>query len=65
MNTVGAPGAYSKSAISVGAYVSTEMLKAEHSVIGKNGKSMLFTWTSRGPTIDGYTGVSICAPGEI
>lgn len=39
------------------------MLKAEHSVIGKNGKSMMFTWSSRGPTIDGHTGVTVCAPG--
>jgi hypothetical protein len=39
------------------------MLKAEHSLLGKNGKSMLFTWSSRGPTVDGSTGVSVCAPG--
>jgi tripeptidyl-peptidase-2 len=38
------------------------MLKAEHSVLG-NGKSMLFTWSSRGPTKDGYEGVTVCAPG--
>lgn len=48
--------------ISVGAYVSTEMLKAEHSII-KRGKPMLFTWSSRGPTTDGSTGVTVCAPG--
>ena len=63
VETVGAPGGYLNSVISVGAYVSSEMLKAEHSVLGKNLKSMLFTWSSRGPSVDGNHGVSVCAPG--
>lgn len=50
METADAPGGYGNSAISVGAYVSTDMIKAEHSLIG-NGSSMLFTWSSRGPTL--------------
>lgn len=61
IDTCGAPAGYG-AAIGVGAYVSTDMLKAEHSLLG-NGSSMLFTWTSRGPLTDGHLGVNICAPG--
>ena len=51
IDTCGAPAGYG-AAIGVGAYVSTDMLKAEHGLLG-NGSSMLFTWTSRGPMLDG------------
>ena len=61
IDTISAPAGFG-AAIGVGAYVSTDMLKAEHSLLG-NGKSMLFTWSSRGPQIDGHLGVNICAPG--
>ena len=59
---MGAPGGFGTSTISVAAYVSSEMLKAEHSLLG-NGSSMLFTWSSRGPHLDGHHGVSVAAPG--
>lgn len=50
IETADAPGGFGNAAISVGAYVSSDMIKAEHSLLG-NGSSMLFTWSSRGPTI--------------
>ena len=63
IETSGAPGSYGSAAIAVAAYVSNDMIKAEHSLLG-NGSPMLFTWSSRGPTLDGAHGVSVCAPGK-
>jgi len=62
IETTGAPGGFASSAISVAAYVSNDMIKAEHSLLG-NGSSMLFTWSSRGPALDGHSSVTCCAPG--
>ncbi len=62
IETVGAPGGIVPGVISVAAYVSGDMLKAEHSLLG-NGNSMLFTWSSRGPQLNGSHGVTVCAPG--
>lgn len=62
VETVGAPGGFCSSVVSVAAYLSNDMIKAEHSLMG-SGASMLFTWSSRGPCVDGNAGVSVAAPG--
>ena len=68
IETVDAPGSFSSS-IGVAAYVTSDMIKAEHSLLHGNEtsqsspKNMLFTWSSRGPHLDGHLGVSVCAPG--
>ena len=61
-STIGAVGGMTSSIISVGAYVSKEMAKAQYALRDEAGGSA-YTWSSRGPSIDGDRGVTIFAPG--
>ncbi|CAG2175492.1 unnamed protein product, partial [Oppiella nova] len=57
LNTV-----HSASFISVGAYVSPDMMTTAYSMT-KQIHGLMYEWTSRGPTLLGDLGVTVCAPG--
>ena len=62
IQTASPPSCYDSSVISVGAYSLNETYKMGNGLID-NSDSSLFTWTSRGPHLNGSLGVDICAPG--
>lgn len=63
LNTISTPSdTINEPIISIGAYVSPEMMVAEYAMRQKLPGTP-YTWSSRGPTIDGGIGVHVCAPG--
>lgn len=62
LSTVGAPGGTTSSILAIGAYVHRSMMPLQYG-ISHAPQSTLYTWSSRGPTLDGDLGVNLCAPG--
>ncbi|CEP17397.1 hypothetical protein [Parasitella parasitica] len=62
-SSIGAPAGMDSSFITVGAYVKHAQMQAEYALL-ETVTERPFTWSSRGPTTDGYQGVDIYAPGS-
>ncbi|KAG9320905.1 hypothetical protein KVV02_004556 [Mortierella alpina] len=62
LSTVGSPGGTSSGIVSVGAYQSQAMQQAEYALF-EAVPERPYTWSSRGPAVDGDVGVDIYAPG--
>ncbi|CAO0794467.1 unnamed protein product [Mucor circinelloides] len=62
-SSIGAPAGMDESFITVGAYVKHAQMQAEYALL-ESVTERPYTWSSRGPTTDGYQGVDIYAPGS-
>ncbi|EQC36766.1 hypothetical protein, variant [Saprolegnia diclina VS20] len=63
LGTIKGPCGLSSSVLGVGAYVSRDMMSNVHSLCPPFAESTLYTWSSRGPSLDGDNGISVVAPG--
>jgi len=64
LTTVGSPGASTYSAIAVGAVVTPVMTAEAYSMRDASSRALAsYTWSSRGPSLDGSYGPTIAAPG--
>ncbi|KAI8076819.1 uncharacterized protein BX664DRAFT_362744 [Halteromyces radiatus] len=62
-SSIGAPAGMHASFITVGAYVKHAQMQAEYALL-ESVAERPYTWSSRGPSTDGYHGVDIYAPGS-
>ncbi|KAI8339132.1 hypothetical protein BC941DRAFT_422188 [Chlamydoabsidia padenii] len=62
-SSIGAPAGMHASFITVGAYVKHAQMQAEYALL-ESVAERPYTWSSRGPSTDGYRGVDIYAPGS-
>ncbi|KAF0698014.1 Aste57867_11345 [Aphanomyces stellatus] len=62
LGTIKSPGGLSSCILGVGAYVSPAMMAAEYSMRERHDGGA-YTWSSRGPAMDGDLGVNVFAPG--
>ncbi|KAL0088936.1 subtilase family-domain-containing protein [Phycomyces blakesleeanus] len=62
-SSIGAPAGMHSSFITVGAYVKHSQMQAEYALL-ESMTEQPYTWSSRGPCTDGYSGVDIYAPGS-
>ena len=60
--TVGSPGGTTGPALGIGAYISPAMVKEQYAIPEEISEGF-YTWSSRGPTFDGDSGVDFAAPG--
>ncbi len=62
LSTMKAAAASNEAPIGIGAVFSPRMLKMEYGY-AEIAHAQAYSWSSRGPTLDGAMGVKICAPG--